>query len=791
MGANGASGGYNLENSLRFRSSAGAYLNRTPATAGNRKTFTISLWMKGSLESSPALFQARESSSTGQPHFVLMGSNGSLYILDQSPTIQIITTAVFRDPSAWYHVVVAIDTTEAIAADRAKIYVNGDKIESFNTLNTFPLNYDTAVNNTVRHLVGARMPNSSTALVTYLDGYLTEVNFVDGQALTPSDFGEYNEDTGVWQPIKYTSTYGTNGFYLKGRGTDNSGNGNNWTENNFNTTNSALTTYDIMTDVPTLTNEDTANYCTLNPLNALIVAPYGVLDANLTYTSHNAVWRASGATIYPTTGKWYYEGFFGTLGSGSYLGIGLKIPGLVGAEYVGQTANSWGILGNNTFLATYTGNVATNNVSVTITTSTAVQVAVDFDAGKMWFGYNNNWLASGNPSTGANPTYTFTPNTQLQPILCAHNCTTYINFGQRPFAYTPPTGYLKLNTFNLPDSSIVDGSENFNTVLYTGNGTSQSITGVNFQPDWLWLKSRSNVASHGLFDVSRVISGVPAILSTNTFSAENTADTYISSFDSDGFSVNSNTSGNGSGQTYVSWNWKAGGAAVSNTDGTITSQVSANPTAGFSVVTYSGAGANATVGHGLGVAPSMVILKNRTGIGLGVTYHSGMISASYWMGLGLSQAQGITTFWNDTAPSSSVFSLGGNNVNTNSSSHNYVAYCFAEVEGYSKMGNYTGNGSTDGPFIYTGFRPAWILIKRADAAGHWYVLDSARSGFNLTNAMLAPNLSAAEFSTTENNEDFLSNGFKLRTSNVESNANGATYIYTAFAENPFKNSLAR
>ena len=209
-------GGYNLENSLRFRSSASAYLNRTPTVASNRKTFTISLWMKGSLESSPALFQARESSSTGQPHFVLQSSNGSLYILDQNAgtQAQIITTAVFRDPSAWYHIVVAIDTTEAIAADRAKIYVNSEKLESFSTLDTFPLNYDTAVNNTVRHLVGARMPNSSFALIQYLDGYLTEVNFVDGQALTPSDFGDYNEDTGVWQPIKYEGTYGTNGFYL-------------------------------------------------------------------------------------------------------------------------------------------------------------------------------------------------------------------------------------------------------------------------------------------------------------------------------------------------------------------------------------------------------------------------------------------------------------------------------------------------------------------------------------------------------------------------------------------------
>ena len=452
MGANSAGGDYNLENSLRFRSSASAYLSRTPTVAGNRKTFTISLWMKGGLESSPALFQARESSSTGQPHFVLLGSAGSLYILDQSPTIQIITTAVFRDPSAWYHVVVAIDTTEAIAADRAKIYVNGEKLESFSTLNTFPLNYDTAVNNTVRHLVGARMPNSSTALVSYLDGYLTEVNFVDGQALTASDFGDTNSTTGVWQPIEYEGTYGTNGFYLKGRGTDNSGNGNNWTENNFNTTNSALTTYDIMTDVPTLTDEDTANYAVMNPLDLASTSTV-ISNGNLKVSHTGAVWNADRATMGVSSGKWYWEVIVSVVGYTFAGGVMKTELAILNNTFPGNNSYPSGSSFGYYFTGSkYGGGLVNAAYGASYTNGDTIGTALDLDAGTITF-YKNG-VSQGVAWTGLSGE--FAPSTGL------YNTSNHlVNFGQQPFRYTPPTGHLKLNTFNLPDSSIVDGSEYF------------------------------------------------------------------------------------------------------------------------------------------------------------------------------------------------------------------------------------------------------------------------------------------------------------------------------------------
>ena len=776
MGANSAGGDYNLENSLRFRSSASAYLSRTPTVAGNRKTFTISLWMKGGLESSPALFQARESSSTGQPHFVLLGSAGSLYILDQSPTIQIITTAVFRDPSAWYHVVVAIDTTEAIAADRAKIYVNGEKLESFSTLNTFPLNYDTAVNNTVRHLVGARMPNSSTALVSYLDGYLTEVNFVDGQALTASDFGDTNSTTGVWQPIEYEGTYGTNGFYLKGRGTDNSGNGNNWTENNFNTTNSALTTYDIMTDVPTLTDEDTANYAVMNPLDLASTSTV-ISNGNLKVSHTGAVWNADRATMGVSSGKWYWEVVVSVVGFTFAGGVMKTELAILNNTFPGNNSYPSGSSFGYYFTGSkYGGGLVNAAYGASYTNGDTIGTALDLDAGTITF-YKNG-VSQGVAWTGLSGE--FAPSTGLYSTS-----NHLVNFGQQPFRYTPPTGHLKLNTFNLPDSSIEDGSEYFNTVLWSGNGTSQSITGVGFEPDFVWLKERSSTSANFL---NQANDGTVRFMQSNTTIAEVTNPEVVGSFDSDGFSVGNSGGSNQSGQTYAAWNWKANGTGVSNTDGTITSQVSANPTAGFSVVTYSGSNTVGTVGHGLGVVPNMIIVKRRNSATDGwQTYHSSLGNTKL-LYLNSTQAavSGVGT-WQSTTPTTTKFYLEIGSGGVNASGGTYVAYCFADVEGYSKFGSYTGNGSTNGPFVYTGFRPAFVMVKPYSAAGNWFITDAARDPDNVATQRLFANLSNAEDSSAL--IDLTSNGFKLRMSSALNDS--ANYIYMAFAENPFKNSLAR
>jgi hypothetical protein len=775
MGANGASGDYNLENSLRFRSSASAYLSRTPATAGNQKTWTFSCWVKfGDIGSGYAtLFSGGTviSGTQGGNRIALYMSSNQLILNIGGIGSSITTSAVFRDPSAWYHVVGVLDTPQADSADRAIIYVNGVR-QTVTTGFTYNQNESFGVNTTQLHTIGT-FSNSIGSFNT--DGYQTEVNFVDGQALTASDFGEYNEDTGVWQPIEYEGTYGTNGFYLKGRGTDNSSNGNNWTENNFNTTNSALTTYDIMTDVPTLTDEDTANFCVMNPLTGS--TNVALSEGNLKGTSGTLqTFNHKSGTFGLTSGKWYWEAVRASGTNPIVIGF-TDNPQNTGAS---SYSDIYAYLSTNGYFYYQTSGAA---YGASYGTGDVIGVALDMDAGTLTF-YKNGVSQGVATSSLAGKT--------LFPLVRDDSNMTWVaNFGQRPFAYTPPTGYLKLNTFNLPDSSIVDGSENFNLFTYTGNGTSQSFTGLGFQPDFVWYKSRSIAGSnHVVFDAVR---GDTQYLLPNSTNAEGFLTSALTSFDPDGYSVGSENGTNKLGSTYVSWNWKANGTGVSNTDGTITSQVSANPTAGFSIVTYTGTGAIATIGHGLGVAPKMIIVKNRTvggdPTGDWWTWHTS-IGINQYIRLNLTGGVGSSTsLWNNTLPTSSVFSVGNNAANY--SSNNYVAYCFSDVEGYSKFGSYTGNGSADGPFTFTGFRPAYVLIKRTDAAGTWIIKDTSRNVYNTATSNLYPNLSNAEDNYATVELDMISNGFKLRGTAADQNASGGTYIYMSFASNPFKNSLAR
>ena len=349
-------------------------------------------------------------------------------------------------------------------------------------------------------------------------------------------------------------------------------------------------------------------------------------------------------------------------------------------------------------------------------------------------------------------------------------------------------------TYAIPDGRVAMAATTF-----TGTGAAQTVSnavnGVSFQPDLVWVKGRSFASYNGLIDSVR---GRAYDLYSNATSAEETSGSTedLTAFTSSGFSLGTPArfGSNTSGQTYVGWQWKAGGTAVSNTAGSITSSVSANPTAGFSVVTYTGTGANATVGHGLGVAPSMVIVKRRTGAATDwLVYHSSMAATPQNGYLSLNGTAGYTAYaaaWNNTAPTSTVVSLG-NDVSINANTSTYVAYCFAPVAGYSAFGSYTGNGSADGSFIYTGMRPRFIMVKRTDSTSNWHILDTSRSAYNVSNAMLYPNLSNAEATDPGYNFDILSNGFKLRNAEPYLNGSGATYIYMAFAENPFKYANAR
>jgi hypothetical protein len=336
---------------------------------------------------------------------------------------------------------------------------------------------------------------------------------------------------------------------------------------------------------------------------------------------------------------------------------------------------------------------------------------------------------------------------------------------------------------------IIKGDQYMNAVTYTGNGSTQTIGGYSFSPDFVWVKERSSTSGNVLFDIIR---GATNYLESNTTGAEAADASTLTSFNSNGFSVGSSGAMNQSSQTYVGWAWDANGTAVSNTAGSITSSVSANTTSGFSVVTYTGTGTAATIGHGLSSTPRMIIVKRRNSTSNWAVYHRNAGSdAIGFLNTSDAFSSPDASYWNATGPTSSVFSIG-TNAAVNASGGTYVAYCFAEVAGYSSINRYTGNGSTDGTFVYTGFRPRYIMIKNRDAAGlDWYLLDTARNPYNQLGNWLITNGNRSEGTTTELAIDFLSNGFKLRNTGAWYNANGNAYMYMAFAEMPTKYANAR
>ncbi len=801
--------GYTIARSVRLRSSASGYFSRTPS-ASSRTTWTWSAWVKrGKLGSAQALFSA----GTGTAEFRLtFTSSDTIEIYEYtSPSYnwQKITTAVYRDPSAWYHIQLTYDTTNGTAGDRVKLYVNGVQVTSFGT-NTNPTSsFSGYVNSAVAHGIG-----SFSTGANYLDGYLTEINFIDGQALTPSSFGETDSITGVWKPKAYSGSYGTNGFELNFSdnsnntaatiGKDYSGNGNNWTPNNISVTTGA--TYDSMTDVPTLTSATAANYPVSNVLD-IDRSSITTSNGNLTLTkaTANDSPRAA-ATFGATSGKFYAEitwtSVTNTTPNDNYIITGVTTKenwtdssnGYNNIYYLAAN-NGLAIAGNKGGFTAGSFNGFATYGSNYFASGNVIGIALNLDAGTVTFYLNNVSQGAITLPTTTQPWFFYNTSDGT-----GNGYTANWNFGQQPFTYTPPTGFVALNTYNLPASTITNGAAYMAATTWTGTNTTgnRSVTGVGFQPDFVWAKVRSSTYSHALYDSVRG-AGANKELSSNGTTAEggenNDVYGYLSSFDSDGFSSSTGSSGNNwyfnqLNYTYVAWAWKAGTTSASNTNGSITSTVSVGATQGFSVVTYTGTGANATVGHGLGVAPQMIIIKGRdTGYDWR-TYHASVGNTSALFLNTTSGSVASSTYWNNTSPTSSVFSVGSN-AGMNGSTNTYVAYCFSAVAGYSAFGSYTGNGSADGPFVYTGFRPRWVMIKRTDSAEVWGMWDTSRDPYNTMPDYLNANNSNQELAPGNVQIDSLSNGFKVRNTWVGYNASGGSYVYMTFAENPFKNSLAR
>jgi hypothetical protein len=705
----------------------------------------------------------------------------------------------FRDPAAWYHIVVVQDTGQETASNRIKIYVNGEQITDWYE-SSDPNRYKTGyVSNTNEHTIG-----STPYDTTYFDGYITEVNFVDGTALTPASFGETK--AGTWIPKAYTGSYGSLGYYLKfgnssSLGTDSSGNGNTWTVTNIVAT-------DQVPDSPT------NNFAILNTLSPGAWAGYNSYsEGGLQYaTPVTGGGFGQGTIAIPSSDNWYFEVYVKTAGFSPVVGFcrsdcrnAFPSDADPSITYYSYGTAGYLLVNGSTDSGADAGKGAEDDDIV----------GVSYDGTDVKF-YKNNSLM-----------YTKTYDVSgLVPLVCdgtsgSTGTTGVINFGQDSsfagnktaqgntdangrgdFYYSPPSGHLALCTANLPDppaafNPALDASpqDHFNTVLYTGNGSSISVTGVGFQPDWVWLKRRdANSTDHETYDAVR---GATKYLLPNTRNAENTLSSTLTSFDSDGYSYGNSSNTNDSGKTYVAWNWKAGGSGVSNSDGTISSTVSANTDAGFSIATYTGNGsASATVGHGLGATPAMVIVKCRSDgadEGEWTTAHQGISGQVVFLNQTLqSYNPAVFSTGGVALGNSSAFSFVNGTAsvdNSNKSGNTYVAYCFAEVEGFSKFGSYTGNGSRSGPFINTGFRPAFVIMKRTDSAHYWFMHDSKRDPYNVAENYLFANDPDDEASY--DNLDILSNGFKLRLATYNPNVSGGTYIYMAFAEMPFKYANAR
>ena len=831
--------------SLRLDHNDSSYLNFTHGTATDISKWTVNFWWKQGehtlsyADDYVTLWGVEGPGTTsfnfidGDLHFYLNYNSGGSQIVLRS-------NRKFKDPGTWYNFHVKFDRAQGTAANRLKIFVNGVDIDDqggYSTDQRSTIASDSSSGWNVSGTSAAIGRRSGDTASRYSQGYMAYFHNIDGQYLDATDFIEIKE--GICVPKLYSGSYGNNGWKLEflqtGTGTassstigaDTSGNNNHWTSNNLAST-------DIMLDHPE------NNFATMNPIyhsSRQATLTQGSLRVQNTTNFSNPGQHSYGAVstfaiprdkkVYievlcdSHNGTYWYAGF----ATRSGLASGISSTQTGGASSV--TFYNRAVMKNGTQFqySSSSGVGGLGGGTSPFAIDDVLGMAVDGSNGNVWFSKNGTYFkeifanngstgSTGDPSANTNPVATIdnVPAEELFVVVGTGNpATVQINFGQDSlnvssantdangigtFEYAVPTGYVSLCAANITDPSIgpnqdQQADDNFTPKLYTGTGSAQNITGLNFQPDWVWVKRRSDVQEGSWTDSVR---GVTKQLRPAVTNPESTTSDCITSFNSDGFSLGADASGNNSYNYYtdnhVAWCWKAGGTAVSNGNGTITSSVSANTDAGFSIVSFTGNSTNpSTIGHGLSQAPEYIIYKSRD-----ATNGTWYVSADDigWTGrLKLEDSSSFassTALWNDTAPTDSVFTI--------SSSLNYngdaiIAYCFHSVDGYCKVGTYRGNSSsTDGPFVFTDFRVAWVMGKNIDASGRWWIYDSTRSPVFNENLGTGKRLeveAAAEIADNNVNAlQLLSNGFKVNTGNSEWNSSSNDYIYLAFAENPFK-----
>ena len=826
---------YTISKSLRFNAGSSSYMDSGGGvgTGDSRTTWTFSFWVKkADLSDDPCIWSGYRSGSSLDTF--VMGSGGShFYVYLSSYKGQLKPNGVQRDPTSWYHYVTTWDTTNSTAADRMRIYINGERV----SLATDDQPSEDEVSNIGLALTVMNIGQQGDT-TQFGSFYLADMIFTDGTSYSASDFGETNAATNQWVPKDPSGlSFGTNGFWFKFEnssdlGEDYSGNGNDYAAN-------GLYASDQNPDTPT------TNICYLNPLSIGVEkgANVALSQGNLVSLTTYAGWEEVLGTQYVSSGKWYAE----CLTYSNYLMIGVAASNHSppATSIATDGAYGWALYpASSTSELTHNGS-SSSTFSTGFSSGDVWGLALDLEASPpelTWY-RNDSLVISTDDYTGfeltAGLAYTF-----YQRMVNAGKA--FWNLGQDSafsgqktsgsanasddngigdFYYDPPSGgYLTLCAANLDAPSIKKSGDFFNSILYTGDDASpRSLTGVGFQPDFTWGKDRSAGNDHWLTDAVRGTSEQG--LASNQTYAEGTGDQqygYVSGFGSDGFTLTTGTGGNISlvnndTTTYVAWNWLAGtaptadnsaGAGATPTAGSgkidgsnlgsalaggiAAKRLSANTTAGFSIVSYEGTDANATIGHGLSQAPELLIIKALdTGSTSWAVGADAMTSWAYSMELDTTDAQAsVATRFNSTAPTASVFSVGDSGYTNAPSGENFVAYAFHSVEGYSKVGSYTGNGNADGTFISTGFRPAFVMIKNYGATGdRWLILDDKRDTYNVATNSLAPNLGNAE--STGYDLDFVSNGIKIRDDESPLNTSGIGYLYLAFAESPFKYANAR
>jgi hypothetical protein len=791
---------HEITQSLRFEEENSAGMTKsTPMVKGNNKKWTMSLWFKRGDEDyfntgGSAAFRRFADFWTSANSYTDWGTIGLtewhgvefLMRIGGSNVIRVQSGPRLRDPSAWYHFVLSVDTEAADAEDRVKMYFNGVRETNFR-YSTYPSqDLSTHMNTDNSLLFIGRSPTNDT----HMHGYLADFYHIDGESLDAEDFGYFDESYGDWRPRLYDgrgsgADFGPNGFHLEFNASA-IGNDSSDRLNHFTTAN--LDTYDVVLDTPT------NNFAVLNPNER-----YG-FNNNTNYKQGNlkAISSATSGdwsmgTISVTEGKWYWETRFNNMSNGAcYVGVENTNTGEVAA------------LGHDTVVTRLTvtsgSNVGWSNLDI-------IGCALDLDEGTMEYFKNGSSFC----------TVTIDVYSAIRKDMYAIRVgnslhTLWVNFGQEPtmqgavtpgnysdsngqgaFIYEPPAGFLAMCTKNL--SSPVVPKENFNNQLYTGTSLADNKVSTPFAPDFVWLKRLSGATGHWrMFDSVR---GDDWTINSSSTYADYDGGPYndFHRLADDGFVLGYGDNGqyyNQDGNQFLAWSWKAGDTTVNNNDGSIQSTVLANPENGLSIVSYVGTGSNGTVGHGLGRAPSVILIKNRTSGGDWGIWHSGMNDANKRLTFNNLAAVSSSTYWNSTEPTATEFSVGtAGNINENNS--NFIAYCFANIPGMAHHGRYQGNGNVDGTMIYTGFRPAMVMIKLAvGSTQHWYTFENAREPFNddVYDA-LKPSTEELPYSANNREVDLVSNGFKIRDTDGAVNLNGGTYVYMAFAENPFKHTTAR